>query len=98
MRALTVALAVVEFAGMVGQSVWGWRVIDPAYRFAARAGSTGIDFSMSKATGLVVWPLIGLVVVAGSAAGDETIALVGATLLFFLLLMQRSSIRRTARL
>ncbi len=98
MRWLIVGLGVVELAGMVGLSIWGWRVIDPSYRFAARSGPTGIDFTLGKTTGLVLWPMIGLFVLAGSAVGDEGIALIGVTLLAFLLLMQHSSIRRTARL
>lgn len=87
--------------GLVAASAWGWKEIPDDARIRARAGTSGLDWTMSKTTALVTTPLVGLMVVAATAASGpaerDSLALVGLVLLVFLLLVHWSSVKRAAR-
>ena len=99
---LLLGAQVLALLGMVAVSIWGWKHIDPETRIRARAGTSGIDWTMSKKTALVSTPLIGLVVVIGSFATrdsprGEMGAALGLAVIVIYLLVHWSSIRRAAR-
>ena len=102
MDALPLVLQVVTLAAMVAASLWGRTHIDPQTRIRARAGATGIDWTMSKNTALVTSPVIGLIVVLGTLAArgdaeESTIAWLGLSVLVIFLLAHWSSVKRAAR-
>ena len=102
MADLLIGAQIVAFVGMVAVSLWGWRHIDADTRVRMRGGTTGLDWTMSKKTALVLTPLIGLVVVIGTCAlrdspNRETIASLGLALIVIYLLVHWSSTRRAAR-
>ena len=95
---LLLAGQVVILIALVAVSVWGWKEVSPDARIRARAGTTGMDFTVGKTTALVSTPLIGLMVVAATASSEDvTLGWLGLGLLIFLLLTHRSSLRRAAR-
>lgn len=89
------------FAVIVVVALWGWVVAPSTGRFFARAGNPpGLDGTLTKGVGLVVWVALGAVVLAGSLAAErdgQWIAVAGAPLLGFLLLMEIISVRRLTR-
>jgi hypothetical protein len=57
-----------------------------------------LEFTLGSRAALVTFPLMGAVVVVGSAlAGDETLALLGVGVLAFLLFAQLTAISRALR-
>jgi hypothetical protein len=86
---------------MVGVALWAWVAAPSTARFFVRVGNPpGFDGTVSKGTGLVMWIGLGAVAFLGSffAEGDiEGLAIAGAGLLVFLLLMQIVSVRRMMR-
>jgi hypothetical protein len=88
----------VELAGLVAVSIYGASRIRTDRRLPARAGPTGLEFTLGSRTALVTFPLMGAVVVAGSAlANDDTLALLGIGALAFLLFAQITTISRARR-
>ncbi len=82
-------------------ALWG-RVRAPSTgRFSVRGGSPpGLDGTLSRDTGLVVWVALGAVVLVGSLLAerdDHWVGIVGASLLGALLLMEIVSLRRMTR-
>ena len=95
---LLLAGQVVMLVALVAVSAWGWKEVPSEARIRARAGATGMDFTVGKTTALVATPLIGLMVVAATASSDDvTLEWLGLGLLVFLVLTHRSSLRRAAR-
>ena len=101
MGALAMLLQLLALGAMVATSVWGWQHLDPETRIRARAGTTGLDWTMSKKTSLVLTPAIGVLVVLGSLSVPESngdgIRWLGLAVLIIFLLAHRSSVRRAAR-
>ena len=90
------------FAGMIGVSWWGATRVDPNSRFTARAGATGMDWTMSKSSALFVPPAVGFLILLGTfwlrdSDNKDTIAVIGALILIFVLLAHASTVRRAAR-
>ena len=94
---LFLILSVLLFVVMVSLSAWGAKVIRPEARFRARLGVTGVDGTVARTTGLVMWPVIGLFVLLGALISSSARWL-AAVILVFLVLMQYVSISSTARL
>jgi hypothetical protein len=90
------------YIGMIAVAVWAWVVVSPEQRFPVRIGAPpSLDGTLGKRTALLMWLAQGAVVLAGSllaAADDEAnlemLAVAGAGLLIFLLLMEIVSVRR----
>ncbi len=102
MFVLLVAAQLLTLLGMAVVSVWGRKHLSPETRVRARTGLTGLDYTMSKSTTLILAPLIGsLVVIATLALSDspsrEMVALLGAALLTIYLAAHWYSVRRAAR-
>ncbi len=97
MRIVLIAL----FGAMATVALWGWIAAPSPRRLPARAGNPpGFDGTLTKGVGLLVWVAFGAVVLVGSLAAerdDQWIAVAGAPLLAFLLLMQIVSVRRLTR-
>ena len=99
------ALLIALYLGMVAVAVWAWAVIPDERRFSFRVGSpSSLDGTLRKRTALLMWLGQGAVVLVGSlmaAADDEAdlglLAVAGAGLLTFLLLMEIVSVRRLHR-
>jgi hypothetical protein len=100
--ALLVAQCVV-LAAIVGVSLWGAGHVPADARFRARAGTSGIDWTMGKRAALVTMPVVGGIVVLGSFAvrdssdGTAAIPALGLGAMVVLFLAHRSSVRRAAR-
>jgi hypothetical protein len=98
-------LLIALYLGMVAVAVWAWVVIPGEQRFSFRLGSPpALDGTVRKRTALLMWLGQGAVVLVGSlmaAADDEAdlglLAVAGAGLLAFLLLMEIVSVRRLQR-
>ena len=101
MGGLALFLQLLTLGGMVAVSVWGWQHLDPSTRIRARAGATGLDWTMSKKTALVLSPAIGLLVVLGTLAVPDSngdgIGWLGLAVLVIFFLAHQSSVRRAAR-
>lgn len=97
MRIVLIAL----FGAMAIVALWGWVAAPSTGRFFVRVGNPpGFDGTLSKGTGLVVWVALGAVVFVGSLLAEqdnEGLAVVGAALLAFLLLMEIVAVRRLTR-
>lgn len=97
MRIVLIAL----FGAMAVVALWAWVGAPSTGRFFVRVGNPpGFDGTLSKRTGLATWVALGAVVVVGSLLAErdnERIAVVGAALLVFLLLMEIVSVRRITR-
>jgi hypothetical protein len=95
-------LLIALYIGMVAVAVWAWVVIPGEQRFSFRVGNPpSLDGTLGKRTALLMWLAQGAVVLGGSlmaAADDEAdlglLAVAGAGLLLFLLLMEIVSVRR----
>lgn len=101
MRAL-LAGQLMTLLAMIGVSVWGRKNVDDAARVRARAGLSGLDWTMGKSTALLYTPAIGLfIVVATLVVADPsnraTVALLGLAIMVMLLLAHWSSVKRAAR-
>lgn len=96
MRIALVAL----FAAMAIVAVWGWAAPSTG-RFSVRVGAPpGLDGTVGKATGLLMWIGLGAVVLTGSLLAEsdgQWFAVAGIPLLAFLLLMEFLSVRRATR-
>ncbi len=84
---------------MVMVSVWGARHMSPETRIRARAGPTGIDWTLSKKTALVQTPVIGAIVLFATLVlhdrpSAETFALIGLAVMLIFLWAHWSSVRR----
>jgi hypothetical protein len=98
-------LLVALYIGMVAVALWAWVVIPGDQRFSFRVGAPpSFDGTLSKGTALLMWLAQGAVVLVGSLlaveddeANLEVLAVAGAGLLIFLLLMQIASVRRLKR-
>lgn len=102
MFALLMGVQFLTLLGQVAVSAWGWKHLSPETRVRARIGPTGLDYTMSKNTTLILTPLMGLLVVIATlglwdSPSRETVALLGAALLIIFLAAHRSSVRRAAR-
>lgn len=102
MIALVVGAQLLAFIALVAVSVWGSKHIEPETRIRARAGASGIDWTMSKKTALVMSPFIGVVVVVstvalGNSPERETVAMLGLAVILIFLAAHWSSVRRAAR-
>ena len=99
---LLIAAEVAALVAMVCVSIWGMRRVPPEARIRARAGATGLDWTMGKNAALWTTPLVGLGVLLGTLAmrdapDPETMALLGVAVMLILLAAHTSSIRRAAR-
>ncbi len=88
--------------GMIGVSVWGRSAVPDDARVRARAGATGLDWTMSKITALVSTPIIGALVflatvVPRDPANEETIAILGVVVMLIFLAAHWSAIKRAGR-
>lgn len=88
--------------GMALTSAWGRKHVPPEARVRARTALTGLDYTMSKKTTLILTPFMGSLVVISSLAlwdspNRETVALLGAVLLTIFLAAHWSSVKRAAR-
>lgn len=98
-------LLIALYVGMVAVAAWAWVVIPGGRRFSFRVGNPpSLDGTLGKATALLMWLAQGALVLGGSlmaATDDEAdlglLAVAGAGLLLFLLLMQVVSVRRLQR-
>jgi hypothetical protein len=59
--------AVLTFGGvlvlaMIGVSAWAWRTLPPDVRIPVHGGIGGYNNFTSKTTGLITWPLVGVVI------------------------------------
>lgn len=102
MFALLVGAQVLILLGEAVVSIWGWKHVAAETQVRARTGLTGLDYTMSKNTTLIVTPLMGLLVVMATLAlwespNRETIALLGAVILIIFLSAHWSAVRRAAR-
>ena len=102
MFALLAGVQILVLLGMAVVSAWGWKHLSPETRVRARTGLTGLDYTMSKNTTLILTPLMGLLVVLATLAlwdspNRETVALLGVTILIIFLAAHWSSVRRAAR-
>ncbi len=90
------------FGAMLGVAVWAWVAAPSQQRFFVRVGNPpALDGTVSKGTGLVMWVGLGAVAFLGSLLAERDnrggLAIAGAGLLAFLLLMEIVSLRRIAR-
>lgn len=93
---MLVVLEGLVLAAMVGISAWGASAIRSEARFPVRVGvPTGFQGSMGKGAALTLWPVLGAVVLVGSALAEA--AAVGLGLMAFLALLQLSTVKRAAR-
>ena len=88
--------------GMGAVSAWGWKHVSPEARVAARLGTSGVDWTMSKRTTLLWTPAIGVFIVLTTVAtrdssSAESGAAVGLGLMVFFLAAHWWSVRRAAR-
>ena len=98
-------LLIALYIGMVAVAAWAWVVVPGEQRFSVRVGAPpSFDGTLGKRTALLMWLAQGAVVLAGSlmaATDDEAnlgmLAVAGAGLLIFLLLMEIVSVRRLMR-
>ena len=102
MDALPLVLQVITLAAIVATSAWGSRHIDDEARIRARAGATGLDWTMSKKATLVLSPVVGVIVLLGTSAArdsanEDTIGWLGLAVQVIFLLAHWSSVRRAAR-
>jgi hypothetical protein len=88
-------IVVVLFLAMLAVAAYGWRQIPEEGRFRARMGATGIDGTMSKKTGLFVWPSLGLFVMLGTLA--TSVGWLGVAVMFWLFVFEVVSVNSTAR-
>lgn len=101
MRILLIGL----FVGIVAVALWAWVVAPGERRFPLRVGAPpSFDGTLGKRTGLLVWVALGAVVMTGSLmaeadteADNGGLAVAGAALLVFLLLIEIVSVRRLMR-
>lgn len=101
MFALLVGAQLVLLLGMIAVSVWGRTHLEPTTRIRVRSGATGIDWTISKNTALLLIPINGLLVVLSTMAlGDgperEAVAGVGLAVNAIFLAAHRSSVKRAA--
>lgn len=83
---------------MVALSIYGMRRIPPEKRLPARAGPTGLDFTVGRGLGLMLFPFMGVIVLVGAAlAEDDTLGLLGIAVLLFLLFAQGTAISKGSR-
>jgi len=102
MFALLAGVQVLTLLGMAVVSAWGWKHLSSETRVRARTWLTGLDYTMSKNTTLILTPLLGSVVVIGTltisdSPNRETVALLGAAVLIIYLAVHWSSVKRAAR-
>lgn len=102
MTALLLTAQVAVLVAMIAVSWWGRDRIDPDRRIRARSGPTGIDFTMSRNTALLLTPIVGgLIVLAMLAIRDrpdpEPGAALGLVVMIIFFLAHWSSVRRAAR-
>jgi hypothetical protein len=88
--------------GMIAVSGWGWKHLSPETRIRARAGTSGIDWTMSKKTTLLMTPLIGLFVLVSTVSlrdseNAELGAWLGTGVMAIFLAAHWYSIKRAAR-
>lgn len=84
---------IVLFVAMLAVAAQGWRSIPARGRFRARAG-LGSDGTMSKKTGLFMWPAMGSVTMLGTIT--TSIGWLGVGLMVWLLFMEFVSVSTTA--
>lgn len=98
-------LLIALYVGMVAVAVWAWVAVPGEQRFTFRMGAPpSLDGTLSKGTALSMWLIQGAVVLAGSllAAADddanlEMLAIAGAGLLVFLLVLEITTVWRLTR-
>jgi hypothetical protein len=97
MRLVLIAL----FGAMIVVAAWAWVAAPSTARFSVRWGSPpALDGTVGKATALVMWLGLGAIALVGSLLAQEDgagIAVAGAGLLAFLLVMEIASVRRAMR-
>src|SRR3712207_3075569 len=97
MRLVLIAL----FAAMIGVAVWAWVAAPSGARFSVRWGNPpSVDGTVGKGAALAMWLVLGGIAFVGSFFAEPErggLALAGAGLLLFLLLMEVSSVRRALR-
>ena len=101
MFSLLIAAEILAWVAMVAVSLWGWRRLPPEARVRARAGATGLDWTMSKNTTLVSTPITGLLVLLGTAslndsANRDAVAALGFAVMLIFLMAHWSSVKRAA--
>ena len=98
-------LLITLFVSMVAVAVWAWVIAPGERRFPVRVGAPPtLDGTVGKRTGLLVWVALGALVTTGSLMAEADtdadirwLAVAGAALLVFLLLMEIVSVRRLMR-
>jgi hypothetical protein len=98
-------LLIALFVGMVAVALWAWAAAPGERRFPVRSGAPpSLDGTVGKRTGLLVWVVLGAVVMTGSLMAEADteadigwLAVAGALLLVFLLLVEIVSVRRLTR-
>jgi hypothetical protein len=98
-------LLIALFVGMVTVALRAWMVAPRERRFSVQLGAPpSFDATLGKRTGLLVWVVLGAVVTTGSLMAETDkesdlgwLAIAGAALLAFLLLMEIVSVRRLMR-
>ncbi len=98
-------LLIALFIGMIAVALWAWVAAPGDRRFSVQVGNPpSFDATLGKRSGLLVWVLLGAVVMTGSLMAEADteadlgwLALAGAALLVFLLLMEIHSVRRLMR-
>lgn len=98
---LLVGAQLLAVIAMLAVSVWGWKHVAPETRVRVRSGPTGIDWTISKNTTLVLTPAIGLVVVIATLMSDErpsreSFAALGLAVMVIFLAAHWSAVRRAA--
>jgi hypothetical protein len=86
---------------MLGVALWAWVAAPKEARVSVRWGSPpALDGTVGKGTGLAMWIGLGAIAFLGSVLAErdnEALAVAGAGLLAFLLLMEVVSVRRMTR-
>ena len=97
---LLMAAQVLVLIGMLAASIWGWKNIEPDGRVRVRSGPTGIDWTISKNTTLIMTPAVGLFIVIATLtfrdAPDPGFAALGLAVMLIFLAAHWSAVRRAA--
>lgn len=95
-------MQLVVLVAMIAVSVWGLSAVPDDARIRARASATGLDWTMSKITALILTPIIGALVflttlVSRDPANEATIAILGLVVMLIFLAAHWSAIKRAGR-
>lgn len=103
MISILLTAQILALGGMVAVSVWGWKHLAADTRIRRRGDdATGIDWTMNKATMLLLTPVIGLLAVIvtftiNDPSSRGTVAALGLAGMVIFLWTHWSTVRRAAR-